>query len=480
MKKQKLLLLCAVATLCLLFPSPLLYATDVTRQEKTGEVATEQTETTKTDEAGAETYPALSETETPTETKQPTETETPTEAPTETETLTETEQPTETETPAEPEKVSIPQKVTGLSTTVKSKTRVILRWQKSEAATSYKIYRKVSGNSYKKLGETKKTSYTDKTIVYGKTYTYKVIPFNKEEKAGKASTITLKNTQAVNILSQKYTYKQMKTDMKELAAKYSDYCTMTSIGTSVQGRAIYDLAIGNPEAKQSVLVVSTLHAREYICVAVLMRQIEYYLANYSKSLSGTKPSEVLKNLQVHYIVMANPDGVTISQTSKSRWKANANGVDLNRNFPAVKFVAGGTKGAEGYSGKAPLSEPETKAIANFTIKLQKEQGLLGVVNYHAMGQIVFGDSTSKKLRTTTTAMYRIARNLTGYASASGYSSSNGSYGGQYREYVMYVLGIPSISLEIGTTAAPCSYREYGTQFNKNKLVVLKISEALIK
>ena len=74
------------------------------------------------------------------------------------------------------------------------------------------------------------------------------------------------------------------------------------------------------------------------------------------------PTNTLKNMQIHYIVMANPDGVTISQTKHATWKSNGRGVDLNRNFPTKKFVVGGKPGAQSYSGKKALSEPETYAV----------------------------------------------------------------------------------------------------------------------
>lgn len=387
----------------------------------------------------------------------------------------------ETGEPQEPndsDKLPVPKKVTGLRTTRQSDKKVLLAWDESEGAETYEVYRRTGSGSYKKLDEVKTERYVDKTIVYGKTYRYRIIPVNADGAAGAAAAITFSHTQAVNILTQKYTFRQMETDMKELAKAYSDYCELTSIGISVEGRTIYDFAIGNPNAGRSLLVVSTLHAREYICSAVLMREIEYYLRNYNKTISGTKPADVLNDMQIHYIVMANPDGVTISQTSYARWKANSRGVDLNRNFPAKKFVVGGKKGSEGYSGKKALSEPESKAVAALTKDLKKKQNLVGVVNYHAMGQIVFGDCSISKIKKATTTMYQIARALTGYRDAGGYSSGKASSGGQYREYVMDILGLPSITLEIGATSAPCSYWEYESAFQKNKLVVLKIAEAL--
>ena len=259
-------------------------------------------------------------------------------------------QPDDTQQPQLP----VPAAIKGIHTTKQGKTKVCIEWNSSQNAFSYVVYRKTRSGEYKKLAKTKEPVYIDKTAATGKKYTYRVLAVNEEQNAGKAAEVTFSNTKAVQIRSQKYTYSQMKTDMQELAKQYSDYCEMTKIGTSVQGRAIYDFAIGNPKAKESLLVVSTLHAREYICSAVLMKELEYYLENYNGTVGGVKPAKTLDKIQIHYIVMANPDGVTISQTKNSTWKANGRGVDLNRNFPAKPFIAGGKKGAQGYSGKKAL------------------------------------------------------------------------------------------------------------------------------
>ena len=386
--------------------------------------------------------------------------------------------PDGTEQPGE-EEVKVPAAVTGLRTTAQSKTKVRIAWNESENAASYKVYRKVSGGEYKLISTVTKAYYIDKTVTTGKNYHYKIVPVNGEKK-GKPQTIAFSNKVIVTIASQKYTYVKMKSQMKDLKAKYSDYCELTEIGKSVKGHSIYDFAIGNPDAETSLLVVGTLHAREYICAAVLMQELEYYLSNYNHAIGGVTPADTLENMQIHYIVMANPDGVEISQKSYPRWKSNARGVDLNRNFPIKKFVSGGKKGAEGYSGKKALSEPESRAVANLTLKLKQNQKLQGVVNYHAMGRIIYGSCSSKKLYKDTKMMYDIAKKETGYIAAPESSKSSGkaSPGGQYREYVMYMLGIPSITIEVGKTWAPCSFYEYKTEFQKNKNVVLKIADAI--
>lgn len=372
--------------------------------------------------------------------------------------------------------VPIPSKITGLRTTSLSQTKVKIEWNACENA-AYTIYRKQGSGAYHKLATTEKPSYTDKKIKEGKNYHYKIVAYNTLDQEGEAATIAFSNAAIVKIASQKYTYAQMKQQMKMLKNKYSDYCEMTEIGSSVKGRSLYDFTIGSPDADSSVLVVGTLHAREYICAAVLMQEIEYYLSNYNCRIGGMKPADVLENTQIHYVVMANPDGVEISQKSYARWKSNARGVDLNRNFPIKKFVSGGTKGAEGYSGKKALSEPESRAIAALTVKLKTKQKLQGVINYHAMGRIIYGSCSSKKIAKDTKTMYQIAKRETNYIAAPE-SSKTKSPGGQYREYVMYLLGIPSITIEVGKTWAPCSYYEYKTEFLKNKNVVLKITKAI--
>ena len=389
-----------------------------------------------------------------------------------------TQQPDDTEQPDDtPEELPCPDTVTGLRTTKTGKNKVVVAWNASEHASEYEVYRKIKGKSYKQLLVTKKTQYCDKSIQDGKTYVYKVVAINEQKKAKKAAQITFSNVKAVQITSQKYTHSQMQKDMQELQAIYADYCQVTKIGESVQGRGIYDFAIGNPDAKESLLVVSTLHAREYICSAIMMKELQYYLENYNQTIGGVTPAKTLNKIQIHYIVMANPDGVTISQTKYPTWKSNGRGVDLNRNFPTKKFVAGGKPGAQSYSGKKALSEPESQAVANLTKKLLKNQKLQGVINYHAMGRIIYGDCTKKSIKKDTTTMYNIARKNTGYVMAP-VSGGGKSWGGQYREYVMDLLNLPSITIEVGSSPAPCPYWQYETEFQKNKYVVLQTAKAL--
>ena len=334
--------------------------------------------------------------------------------------------------------IAIPGNTGKLSTTSLSKTKVRLYWKESEEATAYQIYVKRGEGSYK-LSQTVESPQVRLEVKEKENYSFRVVPiFNSEAGAieGSAVQTAFSNQEMVSLDHKKYTYKEMCADIKALC---------------------------------------TLHGREYIATAVCMKQLEYYLLNYNKTVDGKKLSEVFDNCNVHYVMMANPDGVTISQNSNARWKGNANGVNLNRNFPYAFRKAGNVRD-NSYSGARAASESETQAVIALTKRLNKTQNL-AVVNYHAMGNIVFGDYAGKKasLKKEIRQMYQIARSTTGYADAGSYG---GGSNGNYREYLIYKLDIPSVTLEMGSVPCPVPQYQYASAFNRNKLVVLREAEWL--
>ena len=78
----------------------------------------------------------------------------------------------------------------------------------------------------------------------------------------------------------KYSYTDMKKDIEELTAKYPDRLTSQVLGESADGRNIYALCLGNPEAEKQIFVTAGMHAREYINCQVVMMMVERYCRNY--------------------------------------------------------------------------------------------------------------------------------------------------------------------------------------------------------
>ena len=109
----------------------------------------------------------------------------------------------------------------------------------------------------------------------------------------------------------------------------------TTIGTSVEGRPILMHANVDPAPRFTVMVVSALHGDERGVGA------------FGQSLTGLA---MPPGVSCYAVPIANPDG----------WhhgtRNNANDVDLNRNFPYEWRRHDG--------GPAPLSEPESRALAS--------------------------------------------------------------------------------------------------------------------
>lgn len=363
-------------------------------------------------------------------------------------------------------RICMPQKMDSITTTSTSSKKVKLSWKKVQGATMYQIFQKSQSGIFKKLMETSKDT-VKLEVVLNEKYEYRIVPVYNDQSIGSikikatSNKVFYDNGVFVATDHQKYTYSEMASDISSLSKKYGEYVSYDVIGKSERGRNIYDVVLGNRNAKNCVLVVSTLHSREYVATVTLMKQLEYYLQNYNKKLDGVVPAQIFEKCCVHYIMMANPDGVTLCQNGDTRLKNNANNVNLNGNFPYK------------LSKEVAASQKETQAIVAITKKLKNTKNLY-VVNYHAMGQIVFGDYSGSDmvLKTKIKNMYNIARQATGYADAGGYSGG-GSSAGSYREYLSYVVKVPSITIEVGDVWCPVPQNRYASIINKNRFVILR-------
>lgn len=110
------------------------------------------------------------------------------------------------------------------------------------------------------------------------------------------------------------------------------------------------------------LVFGGIHGNERNSADLARRLAEYLVAH----------PEAYLGRRVVLLPVANPDG-TVKDS-----RTNTRGVDLNRNFPAKNWVSG--KAGAQFGGTAPLSEPESAALA----KLVEEANPARIIAIHAI------------------------------------------------------------------------------------------------
>ncbi len=279
-----------------------------------------------------------------------------------------------------------------------------------------------------------------------------------------------------------YTYEDMEKDLEVLSNHFSSFCELDSIGETFDSRKLYRLSVGNPKSKNQYIVTGSIHAREYITTKLVMMLTYDFLYSYQN-----------QDVLIHIVPMVNPDGVSISQLGKSGirtdkayrrideiaaldnssvdnsnylrlWKANANGVDLNRNFDALwdSYQGAGHPSADMYKGTSPGCEPEAAAL----IKLTKENPIKKTISYHTQGQVIywyFGQEGD--LLQQTEKFAKDISSSTGYPTDANYEKLDPA---GYKDWALDKLGIPSITIEVGHGGQPVDESQISDIYRQNR------------
>ncbi len=283
-----------------------------------------------------------------------------------------------------------------------------------------------------------------------------------------------------------YTYKALKGDILNLAKNYNflDICT---IGQSVENRNIYILKFGKGPRK--VFICGGTHACEWITVPVLVKWVKEICELYnSRSFAYSRSiEELFERATIHILPMLNPDGIELQlkgacpnktnyqslikwnngRVDFSKWKANIRGVDLNRNFNAKWEICKKTEKEEGirgpwlelYSGEYPESEPETKAIADYT-----RQGDFDIVlSYHSQGEEIYWSYDGIEVSGAREIGDKFAR-ASGYLL--GVPDPLASYGG-YKDWFIKEFKKPGYTIECGLGENPLPISQFNQIYKEN-------------
>lgn len=228
-------------------------------------------------------------------------------------------------------------------------------------------------------------------------------------------------------------YEALLSQAYALAGQYPTLLTIHELGKSTDGKSIVEIVF-TENADQSVdyekkhlAVVAGIHGRESISSVVSLETLELYCQAYNgrSDLGFNFNVKTLASKTVlHLLLCANPDGMDISlsgltnivnksrvsgiSTNYANWKANINGVDINRNFSSIyydkalgkwvdyflwdgvqqkAYLFSDRPSHEYFGGYKPFSEIETRLVKAFYEGFSPRLSL----EVHSRGEIVYYD-----------------------------------------------------------------------------------------
>jgi len=205
-----------------------------------------------------------------------------------------------------------------------------------------------------------------------------------------------------------YNYADLLSDLQALVRLYP-FIRQGSIGLTVMGKSLPEIRVGR--GSRQIHANGSFHGNEWITTPALIAFLNDYLIALTNEgeLRGIAVKPLYNTIMLSIVPMVNPDGVDLvvnglpdaepyrsevlaingGSTDFNGWKANIRGVDLNNQFPALwaEEAARGprTPAPRDYAGTAPLTEPESIAMAELLRNRNFEQ----VQAYHTQGEVIY-------------------------------------------------------------------------------------------
>ena len=154
------------------------------------------------------------------------------------------------------------------------------------------------------------------------------------------------------------------------------------------------------------------------------------------------------------------------------WKANLLGVDLNLQYPAgwlrareIKFSQGFTKPApRDYVGRAPLSQRESIALAQYTEDLDPDL----VLAYHTQGKVIYWQFEDYAIPGARALAEEFAR-VSGYALED--TPYQSAYAG-YKDWFIQTFRRPGFTIEAGSGENPLPLSQFDEIYRDNLSILV--------
>ena len=242
-----------------------------------------------------------------------------------------------------------------------------------------------------------------------------------------------------------HTYDEMVAALQSASTGHADITSLSSIGSSYEGRDIPVIKISDnaatDEDEPEVLFTCNMHAREHLTTEMCLHIVDRFTSGY-----GTDPTVTgfVDSKEIYVIPSQNPDGAEfdIAGGEYQGWRKNRQpnsdgtvGTDINRNFSYKWGCCGGSSGstsAEDYRGPSAASTPEVQAVQAFVDSrvIGGVQQIKGHIDFHTFSELVlwpFGHTYDTVTEGMTQAEYdhfkSIGQNM---AASNGYTPDQSS------------------------------------------------------
>lgn len=266
------------------------------------------------------------------------------------------------------------------------------------------------------------------------------------------------------------TYTQYDSILKGFVSSYPSLCRIDTIGKSVNGRLLLALKIsdnaGSDENEPEVFYSSSIHGNETGGYVLMLRLADYLLKQYGQNI---RVRNLVDNLEIWINPLANPDGTyTDGNSITNPVRFNANGEDLNRNFPDP-------------DSPSAILQKETSGMVSF----MKKRRFVISANFHSGNEVVnYPWDRWPRLHADDEWFLQVSRKYADTVhlnSAPGYMTflnngvTNGydwySLNGGRQDYVTYSLQGREVTIELDDNyITPVSQLEQLWDYNRNSLI----------
>ncbi len=288
--------------------------------------------------------------------------------------------------------------------------------------------------------------------------------------------------------------------IQKLAEAYP-FLKIATLTTTAFGRPIYAIRVG--QGDRQVLFSAAHHANEWITTPLLLKFLEELCEAFQNGgkIYGVPAATILKYSTIHLVPMVDPDGVDLvtgairPQTPEyniarqiagdfpdipfpNGWKANLLGVDLNLQYPAgwlqareIKFSQGFDRPApRDYVGRSPLSQKESRALAEYTEDINPDL----VLAYHTQGKAIYWQFRDYPVPG--------AKELgEAFAEASGYALEDTPYESSfagYKDWFIQNFRRPGFTIEAGLGTNPLPISQFDEIYRDNLGILVTAATGL--